>query len=268
MRILTVATRRLNIVVVGANDGKTNDPVYGFAMDRPDATSVLLIEPNEPLLPYLRANYSSHPSHQIANCAIGEEGTLILYAVKQEQWERFQPAYARGWPPYRAATGITSAVKSHLEEALARENLDPESAIDLLEVPAKELKTLLMELMWPAPIDVLQVDAEGCDDEVIYSCNLSYTRPKLILFENSWMPRERGKSLEEYLSRQRYRTYRMGGDSLAVDTRTDLTCITLNSLMIMFSGVQSVVLAARRAAVVAKSLARRHERDTCDRKDR
>jgi|GEM_PF-1551589 FkbM family methyltransferase len=261
LRTLIEIKHQLNIVVVGANDGKTNDPIYEFVMRRSGATNILLIEPNKPLLPYLQSNYSQHPSHQIVNCAIGKEGTLTLYAVKQEVWNLFQPAYAKGWPSYRAATGITSAIKSHIEEALVRQNLVTDDAIDVLNVPAKELKTLLEELKWPTPIDVLQIDAEGYDDVVIYNSNLSYTRPKLIYFESNNMPKEKGKSLKNYLSKQWYNSYNLGRDTLAVDSRINPTCISLNLIMLIHSGVELIFRVIRKLSVVMKGLIGRREKE-------
>jgi FkbM family methyltransferase len=261
LRILIAIRRHLNIVVVGANDGKTSDPIYDFVMKRSEATNIVLIEPNKPLLPYLRSNYSSHPSHQVANCAIGQEGSLTLYAVKQEFWDRFQPAYAKGWPSYRAATGITSAIKSHLEKALEGQNIDPDSAIDILKIPAKELRTLLEELKWPSPIDVLQVDAEGYDDVVIYNSNLGFTRPKLLYFESRNMEKAKGKSLKQHLSKHQYRIYRTGGDSLAVDGRIDLMCISVNFIMFIHSGIELILRVIGKLSYITKSLIGRRKQE-------
>jgi FkbM family methyltransferase len=240
LRLLIHLRHKLNIVVVGANDGKNNDPIYDFAMAQSGATSILLIEPNKPLLPYLQSNYASHPSHKIANCAIGKEGTLTLYAIKQEVWDLFQPTYAKDWPSYRAATGITSAIKSHIERALTNQNLDPIRSIEILNIPAKQLKTLLDELRWPTPIDVLQIDAEGYDDEVIYNSNLSHTRPTLIYFESHNIPLDSGKILKRHLSKHRYRLFHMGGDTLAIASRINATCILLQLTMYCHSGIDRV----------------------------
>jgi hypothetical protein len=182
---------------------------------------------------------------------------LTLYAVKQEFWEQFQPAYSKGWPSYRAATGITSAIRSHLEEALTGQSIDPNSAIETLNISAKELKTLLKELKWPAPIDVLQIDAEGYDDEVIYNSNLSYTRPKLIFFESHNMPRKKSSLLKQYLSKKRYHIYKVGGDSLAVDGRIDPTCVSVNLIVLIYSGIEFIFLGIRRLSFNMKGLAGR-----------
>jgi FkbM family methyltransferase len=211
----------LNIVVVGANDGRFNDPIYEFAIEKRAQTQILLIEPNKFLLPYLEANYSQHPSHQIANCAIGEGGDLILYAVKQEWFSHFQPAYAKGWPPYRAATGITSANREHVQVALQRESLNPDEAIETLTVPCKQLAGLLAEIAWPLSIDVLQIDAEGYDDLVIHAASLQHTTPKLIYFENHNIPTDRLDLLQKHLTQLNYQVHQINGDSLAIHAQID-----------------------------------------------
>jgi FkbM family methyltransferase len=228
----------LRVVVIGANDGKTNDPMYPFARKHAAATHVLLVEPNQPLLPFLRGHYAFHPSHQVANCAIGEEGVLTLHAVKPAYWERFQPGYARDWPPYRAATGLTSAHRAHLEKALRGEGLDPDEAIEVLSVPAMHLADLLRSEGWPASVDVLQVDAEGYDDVVLRNSNLEQTAPTLICFESHSLSREKLEALRRHLADLGYRLYPAGGNSLAVPVRPSPLNLALHGLLLLGRGLQ------------------------------
>lgn len=240
LRLLTGIQGRLNIVIVGANDGMINDPIYEFVMAEAGRTRVLLIEPLADVLPYLRENYSRHPDHRIANYAVGKEKFLHLFVVKKDWWERFRPAYAEGWPPYRAPMGISSSARAHLEQALRREGLDPDEAIGSVTVPAKELSAVLAETGWQAPIDVLQVDAEGCDDSVIRSANLESSSPRLILFEHHNMSRKRLEMLADYLSAHRYRLYPLDGDTLAVRSRLEWKCMVLNAAALLLRGIQLI----------------------------
>ena len=241
LKALIGIVHRLNIVVVGANDGKTNDPIYNFTMKQSRKTQVLLIEPNAALLPYLRESYSSHPCHQIANCAIGKDGVLTLYAIKEDWWSTFQPHYAKEWPVYRAATGITSATREHLEASIASHlDLDPEQAIHILCVPSNTLTTLLTRLNWPTPIDVFQIDTEGHDDSIIYASNLELTRPKLIYFECRHIPPRNVKPLLTYLSSHHYRLYEMDGDALAVDSRKNLSSVYINTIVVISLWLKSL----------------------------
>lgn len=216
LRALISIKRHLNIVLVGANDGKINDPIYDFVQRHAQATRILLVEPMTPIIPYLQKNYAYHPAHQIANCAIGEGEELTMYAVKPEYWQYFKPAYAKGWPAYRAASGITSAVRSHLEKCLARQNIDANAAIEQLKTPCYSLQELLKTEQWPQPIDVLQVDAEGYDNVVIYNADIEQTLPKMIFFESHNMADDHSDPLSNYLIQHGYRIHRVGGNSLAI----------------------------------------------------
>jgi len=115
-------SENLNIVVVGANDGKNNDPLYDYLATTKRKNTVVLIEPQQQLIPYLQENYRFHPSAHIVNAAIGQEGEMTLYGVKQEYWGRLVVPYAkeRGWPDYRAPTGVASGNKAHVANWLKK----------------------------------------------------------------------------------------------------------------------------------------------------
>ncbi len=237
LSLLSKIKKQINIIVVGANDGKFNDPIYDFVMKSIDRTAVCLIEPNTRLKCYLKENYSGHPKSKIINCAIGPNGVLTLYAIKEKYWSDFQPSYAtnRGWPEYRAATGITSASREHLEDALKdHSNINAAEAITSLTVPSKELDRVLQDIDWKMPIDVLQIDTEGYDDSVIYSSNLKLTKPKYIYFELCHIPKDRLDVLVNYLSREGYKTYKIQRNALSVKTKGSFLCRFLGSFLFIY----------------------------------
>jgi hypothetical protein len=186
MVILLMIKKKLKIVQVGANDGKFADPLYYFAKAFKDKTQILLIEPQESLIPYLSENYSFHPDHKIWAGAIGPGGHLTLYAIKKEIWPLIKmPSYAKGWPVYRAPTGATSGDPEHTKKWLSTYYKgDAEAAIETIHPESMKLVPLLDKLGLGPEIDVLQVDAEGLDDQVIYNCSIEKTRPKIIHFES------------------------------------------------------------------------------------
>ena len=72
---LLAAKGHLNMVVVGANDGRINDPIYDLIrLVVKDRVSLTLIEPNRHLHPVLRENYSFLPTVTILGTAIGPPG--------------------------------------------------------------------------------------------------------------------------------------------------------------------------------------------------
>ena len=215
--------RPMRICIVGANDGKIDDPLYPMIRENlRDKTDVILFEPQEYLLPILAENYSFHPCHRIVPAAVGQEGTLTLHAIRPQYWDRFHPPYAVGWPSYRAPTGITSfdrtTVLSWVGKHLPGET-DPDKLITELTVPCNRLVTFLADLGREPVIDVLQVDAEGFDDEVIYACDLHLTQPKIITFEKSNLPPERLERLKAHL-RPAYELIELQKDYLAIRRTT------------------------------------------------
>ncbi|MDU9006518.1 putative nucleotide-diphospho-sugar transferase [Sedimentitalea todarodis] len=219
--ILAAASRQtpLRICVVGAKDGKHGDPIYEIIRSHLRSSSdLLLFEPQEYLHPFLAKNYSFHPSHRIIGAAIGPEQTVKLHAIHPEHWKRFNPECGSKWPSYRAPTAITTSdrgtvltwIKTHLPE-----EPDPERLIVELDVPCGPLVTFLQDAGRDTKIDVLQVDAEGFDDEVIYACSTKVTQPSVVRFGKSNLSAERLERLMTSLSDQ-YLLQELGRDMMAV----------------------------------------------------
>ena len=210
----------VHIVQIGANDGAINDPIYAFVSSAPDRTYILLVEPQEDLIPYLRQNYAFHPNATIFQGAVGPPGTLELHAVDPAYWPALKPIpYATGWPNYRAPTGVTSAERAHVHKWLRnhlKESSNADKAIYTFQAPCMGLVDLLTKTGIEADIDVLQVDAEGFDDVVIYNANIGSLMPTLINFEVGRMEANRQSELEHYLESLGYRINRCGNDALAV----------------------------------------------------
>ena len=196
-----------NIVQIGANDGKINDPIYSTVMEHKNATTILLVEPQPEVMPYLFENYRAHPRCTIFNGAVGFDGNLTLYRLKPSLWDLFIRRYLQDAPAYRVPTGFSSQIKAHTINHI-RGNLpstiEEFDALEELKVPSASLLTILKKNNFPFKIDVLQVDCEGMDDVVLYCCDLSKTSPEIINFEHCHLPIERYKNLSSYLKKLGY----------------------------------------------------------------
>lgn len=216
---LASAKGKLRICVIGANDGKTNDPLYRLMESHlSNKSEVILFEPQEYLIPILKEHYGFHPNCHIVNAAVGPQNELDLYAVRPEYWKESQPPYAANWPVYRAATGITSTNRAAVVKWVKKwlpESVDPELAVAKLNVPCAPLIAAFEELALPLSVDVLQVDAEGFDDEVIYSSSIDRLKPKIIYFEIALLPKERRLKLRRFL-KANYDLMRIEKDMLAI----------------------------------------------------
>jgi FkbM family methyltransferase len=218
MALLTTSPS-LKIAVVGANDGAINDPIFSFAREFRNRVSILLIEPQPSLIPYLRENYWQHPDATIVNCAVGASGTLSLFAVKPAYWDKLSVPYARNWPPYRAPTGVTSFSRDRVAGWLADKlppGTDLDDAIHAFDVPASDLRHITETHGFGPHLDILQVDAEGADDVVLYNSNLPLFRPKLIHYESVGLDAEKDRKLSEYLTGLGYMIIPDGTDTIAI----------------------------------------------------
>lgn len=202
--------QKRNVVQIGANDGRINDPIYKWIMSHKESTSILLVEPQPEVILFLQRNYSSHPNFVIANEAVGHDKNLTLYRLKPELWEIFIKRYLKNSPTYRVPTGFTSQIKNHVVNHI-RNNLPPSvderDAIETLNLPSSNLLSILQRHRFPEKIDLLQVDCEGADDKVLYCCNLQYTRPEIINFEYCHIPTSRMNILVTYLEDLGYKVY-------------------------------------------------------------
>ena len=209
----------LRIVVVGANDGYYNDPIYRYNKTYNDRTEVLLIEPQVTLIPILKKNYSFHPAHYVYNGAVGTEGSLNLYYINPDYWKFLKtPAHAIGWPEYRAPSGITSSNKEHVINYLQKfypTKLINDEVIIELNTKFTPLINIINETGYSTNVDVLQIDVEGFEDEVIYNSNIDYIKPKIILFEISNLKLEKLEKLEKFLKKMGYVIENLNDDAIA-----------------------------------------------------
>lgn len=210
----------LNVVQVGANDGAHNDPIHDFLMQHRQHTNALLIEPQPEIIPYLEAAYAQHPRATLYNGAIGADDELILHRIRPPLWGEFRASYMKGAPAYRAPSGLTSADRAHVLQAARKylpRGIDAEEAVESFAVPCRTLPGLLEETGFPDRIHLLQVDAEGADDEVIRACDVPRLRPAVINYESRHLPAARREALGALLTGAGYRLFHWRkSDTLAV----------------------------------------------------
>jgi FkbM family methyltransferase len=211
----------LNVVQVGANDGAINDPVYGFVSKYHDRTKILLCEPQPYLIPELEHNYAFTSNKYIFNGAVGPDPSLKLYGVRRECWDDLKVPYARGWPQYRAPTGVTSASYDHVLSWVSRHytgKLQPNEVVEAITVDCVDMNELIERANFFDTIDVLQIDAEGFDDQIVYASNIDKFKPLLINLEIKHIPSERAKELRDFLAAHGYIFSQHGMDGLAIRT--------------------------------------------------
>lgn len=204
-------TQNLSFVQVGANDGKSCDPVYKHILNH--GSKAILIEPQPWLIDSIRCNYSAFTGQlSIQNIAIGaKQGELIIYTLKREYWDAYEKKVGR--PPHPIFSSIKEQVLKRIAPRLGIDRKAAEAAIEELRVPMKPLHDVITEHAWDH-VDVLQVDCEGLDVDVIKS--LGHYRPTVIHFESMNLERSQWKDWEEWSRSENYGYVRGRKDTLAV----------------------------------------------------
>lgn len=178
--IATLSSKeKLVAVQVGANDGRTGDPVR--TLFHAHAKKVLLIEPIPELIADLEDSYKSFSGQVvIENIAIGSSsGVFSLNRLKPSLWENYIQNVGRH--PTHISSFDRNMVVEKIMDRLSLERPDAEEAVETLECPMRTLSDVIEEHQF-ADIDMLQVDCEGYDIAVIES--MGDYRPAIINFES------------------------------------------------------------------------------------
>jgi FkbM family methyltransferase len=209
-----------NIVQIGANDGRINDPIYNLVMAHHKMTNIALVEPQSEVLPFLVENYKEHPHASVWEFAIGAGSSLTLYRLKPMYYDRFIRRHLKESPSYRVPTGFSSSSKEHVLKHICGNlpnDININESIEAIEVPVIDLKQLLQKTSWQEKkVDILQIDTEGMDDIVISACNIEELRPIVINFEHQHLTASRYEKVCGILSQIGYQLYQHNhSDTLA-----------------------------------------------------
>lgn len=202
----------LNIIQVGANDGKYNDPIYDFVKENMNYTNIILIEPITDIIPYLKENYSYHPSVEILNKAISNQdsSSIKLYGLKKRYWDNVDAGYGKEWPNYRIPTGVITTNKNQLSQWISknvRSESPPESMMEKFDVDIVDPDSIINRSQVLDNVHLLQVDTEGMDDEVVYSFLEADIFPNIINIETEHLSQERLDDYDKILKRYDYDIY-------------------------------------------------------------
>ena len=233
MNDLLSAKGHINVIQIGANDGRINDPIYRFVYKNKETVSIVLIEPQEDLIPVLLENYKAHPNAVAINGAIGAPGVTKLYSVNAKIWGELEVPYAQEWPIYRAPTGISSLSKEHVRKWLETVTEKSSGQINgmIVEriIQVHTLEALLSENKIKGDVDVLQIDTEGYDDVVLFKSLNDNISPAIINFEYIHLGDDRVLKCVSWLESRGYQCITKGDDMLCIKQIGDQSSLKLVS---------------------------------------
>lgn len=195
---------KINIIQIGANDGKTNDPIYESLEKFKEKINLICFEPQKEAFSRLKENYKNFKNVTLINKAIGKHGNQNFYYIDQSELKK--NFYHQN---LKFSDGINSFEKKNLEKRLFNKGIkkDLDRFIKKTLIETINLKKALddIEILEKGKnLDLLLIDCEGYDDQVLYNADLEFFNPKLIYFEQKNLEDERKRSLLEFLNNRDY----------------------------------------------------------------
>ena len=165
--------QKLNFIQIGANDGKSNDPINLFVKKNKKNIKGYLFEPDPEYYKLLLKNYKNNENLKIFNLAI--HNTLNkskLYKVADPIKNKL-PNFLRG---------VGSFDKNHLSKSSYK--IDSKF-IKEIEVECINLNHFILEEKIN-DIDLLIIDTEGYDFDILNNIDFQKIKPKIIRFEHGF----------------------------------------------------------------------------------
>lgn len=207
---LIFSDKKLNILQIGAHDGKSFDPIFDVVNGK--NVSLHLVEPNHESIQVLKKNYSSNDDVVIYPFAIGSVvGSASLY--------KFSQRMIKIYPDF---SGTTSLSKNHLLDAYERNKFRfPSDIIIDDEILCSIINTIdgenLMEMIGERSIDLLIIDVEGYDYIVLHQVLSSIKfLPKIIHFESRFLKSHEYESALLMLKKLGYELRSLITDTVAI----------------------------------------------------
>lgn len=194
--------KRLCIIQIGANDGRTHDPLYASIQKyNPRAVRV---EPLPEPFAQLRKLHENAPDILCINAAFAaKDGEAILYRLQTET-------------PCEHASLVASFDRA-LVARHAKLFKEARPTVVPVRVPSLSPCTIAARAGFDH-VDLLQVDAEGFDDEVIRLTLAAGLRPAIISFESLFLSPARKRSIRSLLEVEGYRFANVHFDTICYRT--------------------------------------------------
>lgn len=198
-----IVSPHAQIVQIGSNDGKTNDPLRKLLLSR-RTWRALFVEPVPYLFDRLTRNYPSDPRFQFANVAVTTEKEAVFHWVDVSAKQHLD-----NLPPWFDQLG--SFDRGHISKHLA-------GILEPFIVSAPVQCVTLPELLQHHAIHeitIFHIDAEGHDWKILSQLDLTTHSPDLIIFEHRHLIASDRRASQSFLAEQ-YDIYDLGRDYLAI----------------------------------------------------
>jgi len=176
---LLLKKKEISIIHVGCHRLLSGDPLRIFYETNYKNCKAVLIDGIKENIEYLKKNKNYYKNFTFLNCVIGNKKKQYFYKFSKKFYE-----YAKKHK-LNFNDGLSSFSDKNLREYLKNNfDLSDLDYIDSLEVEPISIDKIIKIHFNNENIDFLQIDAEGYDDDIIYSANLEKNNINFINFES------------------------------------------------------------------------------------
>lgn len=174
------------ILQIGANDGKSYDPVYKVIRDREDI-HITLVEPIPEYFKYLVKNYEYRESVSFLNVAISDSNGVatLRYIPVTEIKPNNLPHWARGIATMEKNRNAMDETYRDFKREIHLDKARSHAFAKATKIHTGPLVSInqLMSHPFHQDTDVLVTDCEGHDATILLALNIELCAPSLIFSE-------------------------------------------------------------------------------------
>jgi FkbM family methyltransferase len=195
------------VLKIGANDGMKNDPIGDYLLSDSRYHGVL-VEPVPHYARMLADNFGLTTRFSIEQVAVSHSsGRMKIYYIAENA-----PDLLGKYFDVPALRGIASLDRDHVLKHLAPEY---HSIVESDTVECLTVKDLLKR-NHIEQIDLLHIDAEGCDWIILQQFDFNLVRPTIVLFERKHLNRDDQEAARSMMENAGYQVQAMETDFLCV----------------------------------------------------
>jgi FkbM family methyltransferase len=194
-------------IQVGANDGKSGDPIHPHVVSR--RLRGILLEPQPDVFELLKKHYEGCDRVILVNAALSHEtGTATLYTVREsfKNQDNFFPV-----------TGIASFNREVFLKTLRGKlprGANPADYLQKTEVECTDFPSLFAK-HGVNRVDLLQIDCEGYDFEILKMFDFERFQPSIVNYESVHLSNQDCSACEALLLSHGCKLFNYRGDTCA-----------------------------------------------------
>lgn len=204
------------MVQLGANDGKTYDPLFRYISRH--RLPGLLVEPQAEVFGKLKNNYKDNPNLKFANVAIGEKDSEVpFYRIKPNlvmEGKEYKASSGSSFYRDQIVTNAENRLPPKKDNVLHYISNDPNDYIEEIKVKVRTLNSLFREYGIDK-VDFFLTDCQGSDYAILKQLDFKRFSPDIINFEHSLLMPEELSQSHTLLEKEGYRHFIYKGDTCA-----------------------------------------------------